>query len=597
MKLNIRLISALAFSTFLFASCSTTEKTAGTGALPMDSVAKNFYEDYLRLNPLDATTYGDYRYNDKLPNTLTASYREEVRNLYTSYRNHLKSMNYDSLSAVDQMSYDVLMWECESKLEGLNFSSHLMPVNHFSSFNLYFTELAGGTSAVPFKTVKHYDDWLSRVDQYIAWCDTAIANMSQGIKTGYVLPKVIVEKAIPQWTSMTKGQAEDHIFFSPAKNFPPEFSAEDTSRLSTAFKDMVEQKLIPAYQRMGDFLTKVYLPAAVSSTGIDKIPNGKEYYDYKVKEHTTTEITADSVFALGMSEVKRIMKETEAVKNSLNFRGDLQSFFNELRLKKELTPFETADQVIANFNAIHERMKPNLAKLFKNTPRSSFEIRRTPAFREAVSAHEYLIGSEDGSRPGIFYVPVPDPKQYNIMRDEDIFLHEAIPGHHYQMSLQMENQAIPAFRRITGFGAYAEGWALYTESLGKELGLYTDPYQYLGMLGGEMHRAIRLVVDAGMHSKGWTREQAIEFSKQHEALPEQVIIAEVERYMVIPGQALSYKIGQLKIRELRNRAERELGATFNIAEFHDEILNAGSLPLMVLEKKIDRWIKARKTSG
>jgi uncharacterized protein (DUF885 family) len=238
-------------------------------------------------------------------------------------------------------------------------------------------------------------------------------------------------------------------------------------------------------------------------------------------------------------------------------------------------------------------MKPNLERLFKNKPKTEFEVRRTPAFREATSSAEYFVGAADGSRPGIFYVPIPDVKEYNVMRDEDLFLHEAIPGHHYQISLQMENQQLPAIRRRIIFGAYAEGWALYAESLGKELGLYTDPYQYLGMLGGEMHRAIRLVVDVGMHSKGWTREQAIQFSKDHEALPEQGITAEIERYMAIPGQALSYKIGQLKISQLRSRAEQQLGNKFDIAEFHDQVLNSGTLPLKVLEKKIERWIASK----
>jgi uncharacterized protein (DUF885 family) len=282
------------------------------------------------------------------------------------------------------------------------------------------------------------------------------------------------------------------------------------------------------------------------------------------------------------------------VKDDVGFKGDLKAFFNFLRTKKELMPFTKPEQVTANFHAIHEKMKPNLEKLFKQTPKTPFEIRRTEAFREASASAEYMQGSMDGTRPGIFYVPIPNVKEYNVLSDEDLFLHEAIPGHHYQISLQQENTDLPEFRRLTGYSAYAEGWALYTESLGKELGLYTDPYQYFGMLSAEMHRSIRLVVDAGMHTQGWTREQAIAYSKDHEAETEASIIAEIERYMAIPGQALSYKIGQLKIRELRAKAESELGHKFKIAEFHDQILSAGNIPLSVLENKIMNWIAIEK---
>jgi uncharacterized protein (DUF885 family) len=284
----------------------------------------------------------------------------------------------------------------------------------------------------------------------------------------------------------------------------------------------------------------------------------------------------------------------ETVKEQVGFKGDLKAFFDHLRTRKELMPFKKPEEVIANFNAIYERMKPNLQKLFNKTPKTPFEVRRTEAFREASASAEYFPGSQDGTRPGVFYVPIPDAKKYNVLSDEDLFLHEAIPGHHYQISLQNENAALPEFRKILTYSAYSEGWALYTESLGKELGLYTDPYQYFGMLSAEMHRAIRLVVDAGMHTQGWTREQAIQYSKDHEAETEDGIISEIERYMAIPGQALSYKVGQLKIRELRAKAEQALGDKFNLAEFHDKVLEAGSIPLSVLEEKINRWIESAK---
>jgi uncharacterized protein (DUF885 family) len=348
---------------------------------------------------------------------------------------------------------------------------------------------------------------------------------------------------------------------------------------------------------MATFLQNEYLPACRASSGISAIPAGKEYYNYLIKQHTTTNLTADEIFKIGQNEVERISNEMIKVKEQVGFKGDLKSFFNELRTKKELTPFTKPEQVISNFEAIHQKMKPNLEKLFSQTPKTPFEIRRTEAFREASASAEYNAGSIDGTRPGIFYVPIPNVKEYNVLSDEDLFLHEAIPGHHYQISLQQENTNLAEFRKLIGYSAYAEGWALYTESLGKELGLYTDPYQYFGMLSAEMHRSIRLVVDAGMHTQGWTREQAIAYSKEHEAETEASIIAEIERYMAIPGQALSYKIGQLKILKLRAKAEKELGAKFKIAEFHDQILNSGNIPLKVLEDKIDKWIVLEKGKG
>jgi uncharacterized protein (DUF885 family) len=288
----------------------------------------------------------------------------------------------------------------------------------------------------------------------------------------------------------------------------------------------------------------------------------------------------------------------EVVKEQLGFDGDLAAFLDHVRNSPEQTPFTEPRQVLDHFEAIHDRMKPQLGRLFSVEPRAGFEVRRTEAFRESSASAEYLPGAKDGSRPGVFYVPIPDVRQYNKFRAESLFLHEAIPGHHYQLSLQQENQDLPEFLHAEGMGVFVEGWALYSESLGRELGLYEDPYQYFGMLSAEMHRAIRLVVDTGMHAKGWTREQAIRYSLDHEAASEASITAEIERYMVAPGQALSYKIGQLKIRELRARAEAALGDDFEIREFHRQVLGSGSLPLVLLEKKIDDWIAAnRKRAG
>jgi uncharacterized protein (DUF885 family) len=459
---------------------------------------------------------------------------------------------------------------------------------------LMVAQLGSGTGNQPFKTVKDYENWLSRLNGYLAWCDTAIVNMKKGMATGYVIPKPLAKKVIPQLANFDHGKAADHLLYSPIKNIPADFSAEDKDRLTKAYTDIIENKIIPANKKLKDFIEKEYLPACRETSGIDALPEGKEFYNYAIKRFTTTSITADEVFTLGKSEVDRISKEMEIVMKEVGFKGSLKDFLEKVRNDKSLMPFKTGEEIIAYYNAIHEKMKPNLLKLFAQAPKSAFEVRRIEAFREKTTAANYNAGSEDGTRPGVFYFPSPEPTKYSIVGTEDLFLHEAIPGHHYQIMLKIENKSLPDFRRFLNYGAYTEGWALYTESLGKELGLYTDPYQYFGMLTAEMHRAIRLVVDAGIHSQGWTREQAIQYSKDHEAASEQNIESEIERYMANPGQALSYKMGQLKILELRAKAEKELGAKFDVKEFHTQVLGSGSLPLDKLEIKINEWIEKMK---
>jgi uncharacterized protein (DUF885 family) len=593
--MNVKKMICLIMVAVILQSCSNSiNETLVSNPKNLDSVLSEYHQDRLKLFPLEATSSGDMRYNDLFPNTITLAYRNQVHELYSNYRTALLNYERSGLSENDQLNYDILMWECDMALEAEEYKTYLLPINQFWSNHLTIGQYAGGASVQPFKTVKDYGDWLSRIDGYTAWCDSAIANMKEGIKQGYVLPRSLATKVIPQFTALDHGKAEDHLFYSPVKNFPANFSSEDKTRLTTAYKSMVETKIIPAHKRMSEFLSKDYLPACRESSGISDIPKGKDYYSYLIKLFTTTTLTAEEIFTLGKSEVDRISQEMMAVKEQVGFKGDLKAFFEHLRTKKELMPFTEPDQVIKNFETIHERMKPNLIKLFNKTPKTAFEVRRTEAFREASASAEYVQGSLDGTRPGVFYVPITDVKSYNLLSDEDLFLHEAIPGHHYQISLQQENTTLAEFRKLLFYNAYGEGWALYTESLGKELGLYTDPYQYFGMLSAEMHRSIRLVVDAGMHTQGWTREQAIQYSKEHEAETEASIIAEIERYMAIPGQALSYKIGQLKIRELRAKAEKELGTKFKIAEFHDQVLETGTIPLKLLETKIDRWIEQVK---
>ena len=529
-----------------------------------------------------------------LPNTLTAEYRQQVKSFNERYRDQLKAINRNALSENDQLSYDLLAYDCDIELEGMRFKDYLMPISQIRSLTLTVAQLASGTGNQPFKTVKDYDNWLSRLNKYLEWCDTAVVNMRKGMASGYVIPKALAAKVIPQLSNFDHGNAKDHLFYTPIKNIPAEFSPEDKARLAVAYEEIIGTKIIPTHKKIKDFIEKEYMPACRETSGIDAIPEGKEFYAYSVKRYTTTDKTADEIFALGKSEVERISKEMKVIKDQVGFKGDLKAFLSHLRTDKALMPFKNGEEIIAAYNAIHEKMKPNLLKLFAKAPRSSFEVRRVEAFREATTAANYMQGTQDGSRPGIFYFPAVDPTKYSTVGMEDLFLHEAIPGHHYQIMLKMENNDLPDFRKFSNYGAYTEGWGLYTESLGKELGLYESPYSYFGMLTAEMHRAIRLVVDAGMHSQGWTREQAILYSKDHEAASEQNIISEVERYMANPGQALSYKMGQLKILELRAKAEKELGDKFDVKLFHNQLLDFGSLPLSTLEKSINGWIVKAK---
>lgn len=575
--------------------CSPKSEMSDSSGFPtLDSLFKSYHQDYLKLYPLQATSMGDYRYNDILPNTITVEYRNQVHDFYSRYKLQLAKFDRATLAQNDQLSYDILMYQCDINLEGLKYADYLMPISQIRSLTLTVAQLGSGTGNQPFKTVTDYDNWLLRLNGYLAWCDTALVNMRKGMATGYVIPKANAMKVIPQLANFDHGPVKDHLYYKPVLNMPADFSAEDTARVASAYRLMIEGKIIPMHQKMKRFIEEEYLPACRESSGIDAIPQGKEFYAYALKRSTTTNMTAEEIFALGNSEVDRISKQMEEVKKQVGFKGDLKAFFEHLRGKKDLMIFKSGEEVIARYNAIHEQMKPNLAKMFDNVPKMGFEVRTIEKFREATAAANYQVGIPGGARSGIFYFPLRDVTKYSRMPMEDLFLHEAIPGHHYQIALKVENTALPEFRRILSDGAYTEGWGLYAESLGKELGLYNDPYSYFGMLSGEMHRAIRLVTDTGLHSQGWTREQAIQYFKDHGPTAEETIISEIERYMANPAQAVSYKIGQLKILELRAKAEKELGPKFDIKQFHNQMLDSGSLPLHLLEEKINRWIESSR---
>lgn len=559
-----------------------------------NALLDTYYEKGLERNPLEATYQGDHRYNDRFTNFISETHREESRAFYKKYMEKLISIHDEALTKEEKMAKATFQWDLEMSLRALDFKEHLLPINQFASFHLEFGQLASGKSAQPFETLEDYQNWLKRLDGYIEWLDTAEANMRKGIEEGHVLPKSLIKKTLPQLEVMANTPVEEHLFYAPIKLLNDDFTVKEKKSLSEVFYETVADKIIPAYQRLYNFVKTDYLEAGRETSGIGALPNGKAYYEYQIKANTTTAMTADEIHELGLSEVARIASEMEKVKEQVGFKGSLRAFFDHVRTIKELMPFTEPQQVIDNYYAIQERMKPKLEKLFGSKPKTAFEVRRIEAFREASAGAHYDPGSMDGTRPGIFYTPIRNVKEFNVYSNESLFLHEAIPGHHYQVSLVQESEHLPKYLKTSSYSVYDEGWGLYAESLGKELGLYTDPYQYFGMLDAEMHRAIRLVVDTGLHAKGWTREQAIQYSLENEAASEDDIISEIERYMVIPGQALSYKIGQLKIMELRAKAEKELGDKFDIRQFHDQILGTGSIPIALLEKHINEWIASIK---
>ncbi len=580
----------LFFASIVSATVSFGQTSDGT----LRQVFDDYHEQFLILFPLEATAFGDNRYNDQLQIDISPDFAAKESQFYTQTLERLRAIDRKTASESLQLAADILDYELSSRLEAMPFNFDRIPFNQFDGLPLTFGQMGSGAGSHPFKTVKDYEDWLKRVDSFSVWSLAAIERFREGMKDNYVLPKILIERMVPQLLDPTIvcDDPEQSLFYGPIKSMPKTFSDADRERLTAAYKASIKDKVMPAYRRMGEFLRDEYMAAGRESHGIAALESGRLQYQYWVRRWTTTSLTPDEIFEIGEAEVARIRNEMESVRLQMNYQGSLMEFFQFLRTDPQFKPFSTPEEVIAAFGAIQSKMEPQLKKSFLNTPKTPFEIRRTEAFREKTASAEYMPGSADGSRPGVFYTPIPDAKQFNVTSGmESLFLHEAIPGHHYQISLQQENEQLPKFARFLWYGAYGEGWALYCESMGKELGLYTDPKQRIGALGDEMHRAIRLVVDVGMHWKGWTREEAIKYMMDNEPISEEGAVAEIERYMAYTAQALSYKIGQLKIIELRKRCEQRLGDKFDLPEFHDRVLRNGCMPLNILETRLNRWLQ------
>jgi uncharacterized protein (DUF885 family) len=555
-------------------------------------------EASLRRNPINGIFRGDLRYADRLGNYYTDAYTAAERAAVVKDLAAIRRIDRARLNRVNQIAYDVFLADQTRALKGfapgVQRVVKYLPMDHFSGFQSFYPDFASGQGAAPFKTVLDYENNLKRNAEYAATYDRVIGLFREGMKRRIVQPKLVVRNMIGQFEKLDAQGVERSVFYAPVKTFPEGISAADQARLRAAYARQVRDVIVPAHRKMRDFLANEYLPAARDSVGLSALPGGAALYAHAIESNTTLPLSAEYVHQLGLSEVARIRAEMETQKAKVGFTGTLAEFFAHLRTDKRFQPTSAA-QIREGYEAIGKRVDARVREQFSLIPKSPLEIRPVPDYRaETDAAGSYVQGTPDGTRPGVFFYNTHDLPNRYLWGMETLYLHEAVPGHHFQISLAQENEALPAFMRFGGNTAYVEGWALYAETLWPELGVETDPYQRMGGLNDEMLRAMRLVVDSGLHAKGWSRDQAIKYMLDNSPMPQSDAVAEVERYIAIPGQALAYKIGQLTILKGKAKAKAALGDKFDPRGFHAAVLDTGSLPMPVLEKKIDDWIASRK---
>jgi uncharacterized protein (DUF885 family) len=584
------------------ASAPPAARPAATAQLSEGEKLKRLFaasdEAQLRRNPIQALFRGDMRYAPEFGDYITDRYAAAEKAAAQADLAALAKIDRTKLNADDRISYDVFKWQTELNLKGyrpdLLKAQIERPIDHFAGFQVFVPDLSSGEGAAPFKTVADYENNLKRLDGYIVYLDRAIGRMKQGLADGVVNPRLVMKNVVDQLDGIVAQGVEGSTFYKPVTKFPAGISAADQARLKAEYAAFIRDRLNPAHARLRDFIRDQYLPHARIAVGLGQMPGGAALYRYLVESNTTTDMTPEAIHQLGLREVDRIHGEMEKVKNAVGFKGDLHQFADFLRTDPRFKP-ATAAAMRDAFLDIDRRVGLVVGRDFAVIPKTPLEIRPDPPYREKTSAGgEYQQGTPDGSRPGVFYYNSYDLPSRYTWGFETLFLHEGRPGHHFQISLAQENKTLPAFQRFGGNTAYVEGWALYSESLGYELGFFTDPYQNYGHLNDEILRAMRLVVDTGIHAKGWGRDQAIAYMLDNSAMSRTDATAEVERYIAIPGQALAYKVGQLTIRRLRSRAEQALGRKFDVRDFHAQVLMSGALPMAVLERKIDDWIAAKK---
>jgi uncharacterized protein (DUF885 family) len=560
----------------------------------LDSLAEAYYEATLPLNPLAATSTGDARYNHLYTAGFEPEVRARARALAAEYDGRLRGVDRAALDPAHRVTYDVFRRILDSQRAGERFPSQLVPLNQFFNFTAAFAQLGSGTGAHPFRTVKDYDDFLSRVRGFERSVDAAIANMREGVAAGVVQPRVLMERVLPQLAAHAVADPTASLFWGPVANMPADFPPAERARLTAEYRSAVRDRVAPAYRRLHDFVRDEYLPRTRATVGLAALPGGRAWYEHLVRTVTTTDLTPEQVHAIGLTEVARIHREMEGVMRQVGWAGDLRSFMRHVQTEPRFR-YATREEMLADFRAAQARIDASTDRLFDVRPAANYEIRPVEPFRErSFSGGSYTAASLDGTRPGVFHLNTYDPPGRARYGMESLLIHEGSPGHHFQVSIARELTGVPRIRRFGGFTAYSEGWGLYAETLGRELGLYTDPYQYFGYLSSELWRAIRLVLDTGIHAQGWTHARAAEYARRNSATSETIIQSEVERFSAIPAQGLAYTIGQRKITELRRRAEAALGPRFDVKAFHRAVLEDGALPLDVLDAKIDRWIAARR---
>ena len=597
---------AILLSTALFSIAPVAAQPAPATAAaetPHDRLFRLFKESdeaSLKRNPLSALFRGDMRYADRLGDNITDEYYAAERAASEADLAALHAIDRSSLNQTDQIAYDVFEFSTKDTLQGLQPDmlalTVVRPMNHFFGFHTFYPTFASGKGAAPFKTLADYENNLKRHKEAVTYLDRAIGRFRQGEQSGVVETKLTVRNMIEQLDTQLKQSPEESSYFGPVKQFPDSISAADRARLTTQYRAAVTGELYPALTRLRDFLRDEYLPKARDGAGLMYMKGGDKLYRYMVQSTTTLPLTPAEIHQTGLSEVARITGEMEKVRKEVGFKGTLAQFFEYLRTDPKFKE-PTREALTQGYYDIGKAVDVKLPAYFSTIPKAKLEIRPYEPFREKFEAGgSYQQGTPDGSRPGIFYFNAYDLPSRTTPGMTTLYLHEGSPGHHFQISLAQENEALPPFMRFGGNTAYVEGWALYAETLGYDMGFYKDPYQRFGTLSDEMLRAMRLVVDTGIHSKGWTREQAIDYMMAHSDMGKTDATAEVERYIAIPSQALAYKTGAMTIQRLRRKAEAELGSKFDIREFHAQVLMTGSLPLAILEQKIDRWIAAKKGS-
>jgi uncharacterized protein (DUF885 family) len=555
----------------------------------LNKLADEYYDALARFDPVSAGESGDNRFADQIGMSIAPKNRAAQFALYKGYQKRLHTIHRDVLPQRDRTSYDILDYELATALRFEPFPEHLLPITQMDSLPVVLANYASGEGAQPLSTVKDYQAYLSRLNQLGPWIDQAIANMREGMKRGVVQPKAVILSALPQFKQLVSNKPEGSIYYSPVKKLPASFSDADKKKLSAGYRGTIDLKLNPALVRLASFLEKEYLPACRTSTGWSALPQGMDWYLARVASQTTTDLQPEQIHQIGLKEVARIQGEYARIGPMMGYQGPAAGLPTWVLEQPKYKPFKTDKEVIDVYRKLDAQLRTKLPALFTLRPKTPLDLRLEPELSRATASDHYTPPAVDGTRPGVFWSVVNDPTQYGSTGMVTLFLHEGQPGHHFHIAL-MQELDLPNFRKFGGNNAFTEGWALYAETLGKEMGLFDKPEDYFGHLNDEMLRAVRLVVDTGMHAKGWTREQSIQYMRETLGYPESIARSETERYMAWPGQALGYKIGSLKIQELRRRAEQALGSKFSLPKFHEIVLGEGTLPLALLEKKVDRWI-------